>query len=55
MTGENLLPKKVVEESGRGVAVLKEEVVTVETYCQCLVVDPSPECRDIKEPLSAPF
>ncbi|KAG6384118.1 hypothetical protein SASPL_120517 [Salvia splendens] len=55
VSGENLQPQKVVEESGRGGAVFKEEVVTVETYCQCLVVESSPECRDIKEPLSAPF
>ncbi|XP_057797245.1 uncharacterized protein LOC131013197 isoform X2 [Salvia miltiorrhiza] len=41
-------------EEGEGAAVIKEEI-TVETYCQCLVVESSPECRDIKEPLSAPF
>ncbi|KAG6415791.1 hypothetical protein SASPL_123209 [Salvia splendens] len=57
VSGENLQPQKVVEERGRGRsgAVFREEVVSMETYCQCLVVESSPECRDIKEPLSAPF
>ncbi|KAL1559102.1 hypothetical protein AAHA92_09484 [Salvia divinorum] len=55
VSGENL-PRKAVEEGDRGGAVFKEEVVVnMEAYCQCLVVESSPECRDIKEPLSAPF
>ncbi|KAH6781359.1 hypothetical protein C2S52_001890 [Perilla frutescens var. hirtella] len=48
VSGEN-----TVEEGGR--AVLINEEINVETCCQCLVVETSPECRVIKEPLSAPF